>query len=150
VWREVYEKNAMAAIECTMQVLPKMIENKWGRVITISSVLGYEGGGRPWFNMAKSAEKSLMKTLSLNKRYATKNITFNTIAPGPVKIPDTGWDKFEKENPEEFKKIIDKLPAERFIIPEEIATLVTFLSSDRASGISGQHIRVDCGQTKSF
>ncbi|HTB36480.1 MAG TPA: SDR family NAD(P)-dependent oxidoreductase, partial [Reyranella sp.] len=57
VWSEVYEKNAMAAVRFTRRALPHMRRSKWGRVVTITSIYGgKEGGGRPWFTMAKAAE----------------------------------------------------------------------------------------------
>src|SRR3989337_3356181 len=62
-WKEVYQKNAGATIDFTMWAIPKMRKQKWGRVITIVSILGKEAGGMPWFNMAKAAQISLMKTL---------------------------------------------------------------------------------------
>ena len=55
VWKEVYEKNAGAAIRFTVLLIPYMKKQKWGRVVTITSVHGREGGGRPWFNMCKTA-----------------------------------------------------------------------------------------------
>ena len=60
VWSEVYEKNAMAAVRFTRRALPHMRRGKWGRVVTITSIYGgKEGGGRPWFTMAKAAETGL-------------------------------------------------------------------------------------------
>ena len=57
VWSEVYEKNAMAAVRFTRRALTLMRRAKWGRVVTITSIFGgNEGGGRPWFTMAKAAE----------------------------------------------------------------------------------------------
>ena len=61
VWLDVYSKNATAAIRFTVFFLHYMRKQKWGRVVTVASRHGREGGGRPWFNMAKSAEISLMK-----------------------------------------------------------------------------------------
>jgi len=61
VWSEVYEKNAMAAVRFTRRALSHMRRNKWGRVVTITSIYGgKEGGGRPWFTMAKAAETGLI------------------------------------------------------------------------------------------
>lgn len=151
VWREVYEKNAMAAIHFTMRVIPSMKEQKWGRVVTISSRYGREGGGRPWFNMAKSAEISLMKTLAMDRTLARANITFNTVAPGAIMIPDTGWDKEQKADPETFKKMVDlNFPLGRLGIPEEVASVVTFLCSVQASLVNGASIAVDGGESSSF
>ena len=151
VWQEVYDKNVMAATRFTMQSLPLMRKEKWGRVVTVSSVYGREAGGRPWYNMAKSAQISLMKSLSINSDLVRDGITFNSIAPGYIMIPDTGLDSRQKENPEEFKKfVLDNFPLGRLGLPEEVASVVTFLCSDNARLINGASIAVDGGQSKAF
>jgi len=150
VWIDVYNKNVLAAIRFTMRAIPFMRRQKWGRVVTTSSIYGREGGGRPWFNIAKSAEISLMKTLAMNPDLAKAQITFNSIAPGPVMIPGTGWEKKQKEDPEEFKKTIDNLPLGRLGTSEEVANVVVFLCSERSSLINGACVAVDGGESKSF
>lgn len=150
IWNEVYQKNAGVAVRLTMHYLPNMINKNWGRVVTISSIYGYEGGGRPWFNMAKSAEISLMKCLSMMPRYATKNITFNSVAPGFIMIPNTGWEKIKNEHPDEYSNALEKLPTRRFGTPEEVANAVVFLCSEKASFINGATISVDGGLSKRF
>lgn len=129
VWLDVYNKNALAAIRFTMKAIPFMRKHKWGRVVTISSIHGREGGGRPWFNMAKAAEISLMKTLALH--YRGSGITFNSVAPGLIAIPDTGNET-------------------KGGTPEEVASMVTFLCSEKASLVNGTSIPVDGAEGKSF
>lgn len=151
VWLDVYNKNALAAIRFTMRAIPYMRKQKWGRVVTISSIAGREGGGRSWYNMAKSAEISLMKTLAMNKDLVRDGITFNSIAPGAVMIPDTYWDQRYKANPEEFKKMADdKFPLGRLGTPEEIANVVVFVCSQKASLLNGSSIPVDGSEGRSF
>ncbi|MDO8127822.1 MAG: SDR family NAD(P)-dependent oxidoreductase [Candidatus Brocadiales bacterium] len=87
VWLEVYNKNALAAIRFTMLAIPFMRKQKWGRVVTITSIYGREGGGRPWFSMAKSAQTILMKALALKHYLSRDGITFNSVAPGAIMIP---------------------------------------------------------------
>lgn len=125
-WNKVYEKNAGSAIKFTMKCLPYMRKKGWGRVVTISSIFGKESGGKPWFNMAKSAEISLMKNLA--GKY--NGITFNSIAPGHIDIGSeelTGVGK-----------------------PYDVANIVVFLCSDRAKHINGACITVDGGESRSF
>jgi len=131
VWREVYEKNAMAAIRFTMRAIPYMREQKWGRVVTISSIHGREAGGRPWFSMAKAAEIALMKSLATDRRY--KGITFNTVAPGLIKVG----------NPAEEESLC-------YGSPEDVANVVTFLCSPNAKWINGACLVVDGGEGRSF
>ena len=151
VWDEVFNKNARAAIIFTKKCIPYMRKKKWGRVITITSIYGKEGGGRPWFNMAKASEVSLMKTLSMKKYLARDGITFNSVAPGSIYIPGTGSEKEKNNNRSQFLKNIDEnIPAGRMGKPEEIAYLVAFLCSEMSGFINGSQICVDGGETKSF
>ena len=125
----VLNRNAVAAAHFTSLFLRSMVEHQWGRVITISSIYGKEGGGQPWFTMAKAAEIALMKSLSLNRRY--DGITFNTVCPGPIQVG----------NPQESGRMGQ---------PEDVANLVAFLCSDKARWINGACITVDGGESRSF
>jgi 3-oxoacyl-[acyl-carrier protein] reductase len=150
VWVQVYEKNALAAVRFSVWALPFMRKQKWGRVITITSKYGREGGGRPWFTMAKSAEMALMKTLALDPKLARNGITFNSVAPGNIMIPETGWATMKKERPEEFAAIMESSPQGRLGTPEEVAPLVVFLASDQAAHVTGTSIPVDGAESRSF
>ena len=151
VWLDVYNKNAMAAVRFTMKVIPFMRKQKWGRVVTVSSLYGREGGGRPWFNMAKSAEISLMKTLGMRPALARDGITFNSVAPGAIMIPDTGWEEEQRRNPKKFKDMLDsQFPLGRLGTPEEVANVVVFLCSEKASLVNGASIPVDGAESRCF
>lgn len=150
VWMDVYTKNALAAIRFTMRMIPYMIKQKWGRVVTVTSICGREGGGRPWFNMAKSAEISLMKTLAMDIRLVRQGITFNSVAPGAIMIEDTGWAKEAGDNPAAFKQYENSLPLGHLGSPEEVASAVVFLCSQKASLINGACVTVDGGESRSF
>ena len=139
VWREVFDKNAMAAVRFTRWALSHMRRQKWGRVVTVASVYGKEGGGRPWFCMAKAAEVGLMKSLSLRAELVRDGVTFNTVAPGRILIPGTGWDKKRSDN-----------PLGRLGTPEEVAEVILFLCSKNASLVNGACVTADGGESKSF
>ncbi|HPB67454.1 MAG TPA: SDR family oxidoreductase [Candidatus Omnitrophota bacterium] len=151
VWREVYEKNVVSAIRLTRMAIPFMRQQKWGRVVTITSIYGRESGGRPWFCMAKSAQTSFMKAMAKSCSLAQDGITFNSIAPGAIMIPGTGWEKEQKEKARETEDFIQReLPLGRFGTPEEVASVVTFVCSGPASLLNGASVPVDGGQGKSM
>jgi 3-oxoacyl-[acyl-carrier protein] reductase len=133
VWHEVYRKNVATAFQFTTALIPYMKKQQWGRVICVASIFGREGGGRPWFNMAKASQISLMKCLALNPEYRKYNITFNSVAPGPIWIEGKEQDKFD-----------------RYGMPEDVANIVAFLCSEKARWINGACIAIDGGEGRSF
>jgi 3-oxoacyl-[acyl-carrier protein] reductase len=152
VWGEVYEKNAMAAVRFTRRALPHMQRAKWGRVVAITSIYGgKDGDGRPWFTMAKAAETALMKSLSTKPELARANITFNSVAPGGIYIAGTGFEDEKKKDEAAFQRLIDRdYPLGRLGTPDEVAALVVFLCSARASLVNGASITVDGGQSRAI
>ncbi len=150
-WTETYERNTLSAVRFTRLVIPHMRRAKWGRVVAIASTQGKEGGGRPWYTMAKSAEISLMKTLALNQELVRDGITFNSVAPGRVLFDGNGWDEFKKEAPERFEQTLkQRLPLGRCGSPEEVAAVVAFVCSQQASLVNGACVAVDGGESYSF
>ena len=147
IWEEVYQKNAGAAIQLTRLSLPYMKERKWGRVVTITSIHGEFSGGRPWFNIAKAAQKVLMKNLAGNRDLARHGITFNSVAPGAIYIEGTGWETFRRQSPGDYSAFVESLPLGRLGTPEEVANVVAFLCSEDASLVNGSSIIVDGGET---
>lgn len=139
-WHNVFTQTFNSTVHFTNGVLPYMIENKFGRVVSISSIYGKENGGLPWFQAAKSAQISFMKSYSSNIDFVKNNITFNSVCPGFI-------DMLDKKLPESLEQII---PMGRFGAPEEISPIVTLLCSEKASYINGACIVVDGGYTKSF
>ncbi len=151
VWIEVYSKNALAAIRFTTLVIPAMRKHRWGRVVTVTSIVGREGGGRPWFNMAKSAEISMMKTLAMTPYLVRDGITFNSVAPGAVMIPGTAWQMEMLENPAAHAEKVDRLfPLGRLGTPEEVASAIVFACSEPARLLNGATLVVDGGESHSF
>lgn len=152
IWQQVYNKNVEYSIKLINNYLPKMIEKKWGRILIISSVLGKESSidGRPWCQIAKSAQISLIKSLSKNKDYVRNGITFNTISPGAVMVEDTGWHKLYLDNNDEYNQYVESLPMGKLPVPTDIANAVSFICSDKANFINGANIVIDGGQSYSF
>jgi len=151
VWREVLDKNLFSALRLTMKALPLMRRQRWGRVVTVTSVYAAEAGGRPWFNIAKVSQTVLMKNLARMAKFARSGITFNSVAPGAIMIPDTGWEAEKKRDEMQFAKYVDtNFPMGRLGTPEEVADVVTFLCSERASLVNGASILVDGGESHVF
>ena len=148
VWSEVNTKNVGAAIKLITLCVPSMKKKKWGRVITIASISAKKGVGRPWYVLSKKSEIVLTKTLSVKRDLVRNGITFNTLSPGAIMIPDTGWDQRRKENPKKFKELMNKkFPMGRLGKPEEIASILPFLCSNDSRFINGADICIDGGQS---
>lgn len=150
VWHEVYSKNVTYIIHMMKQYIPAMILNKWGRVVTISSIYGKENGGKPWYQVAKSAQISLMKSFASNSEYASNNITFNTICPGRIDIQGTSLSNMKITALDTFTDIEKSLPRKTLGTPAEVANAVSFICSEKSSLINGACIVVDGCETKSF
>jgi 3-oxoacyl-[acyl-carrier protein] reductase len=120
-----------------------------GAITIISSIAGCENINAPnTYSVAKSALITLSKNLS--KKLAPK-IRVNTIAPGNIFVKGGTWDIKMSQEPFTTKQmLIDKVPLKRFGLPEEISDLVVFVSSDRASFMTGSCVVIDGGQTISY
>ena len=138
--KEIFDVNFFSQTTFTQYILKSMMKNKRGSIIYISSSSAIDGNrGRSAYSAAKAALLSQAKTLS--KEVGEFNIRVNAIAPGLTKTD------MMTENTE--KKIIDEVTSQislkRVASPKEIANVALFLSSDLASYITGQFLRVDGG-----
>ena len=88
-----------------------------------------------------------MKNLAQQKRFVRNGITFNSVAPGAIQIPNTGWDDVMKNSQEDYSEFVESLPAGRLGSPGEVADLVLFLVSDKAKYINGSSIIIDGGES---
>ena len=149
-FREGMEFNFMSAVELIYLVLPHMREQKWGRVISISSIYGREYGGSVDYMTGKAALIAFSKHLALN--LMKENVLVNCIAPGSIDFPGSSWDRFQQNStPEQIADFIDRnLPAGKFGWPEPIGDTVAFLASENASMITGTCLNVDGGQSRSL
>jgi 3-oxoacyl-[acyl-carrier protein] reductase len=143
-WNSAMEINLLSAIHCSQTVLPVMKEQRWGRIINISSISGREPGkGLIASNVTKSGVISFSKSLSLE--VANDGILVNCVCPGRILSAQTS----RILKPEERQKMaVDHIPLGRFGKAEEVADLIVFLSSERASYITGAIITIDGGMSK--
>ena len=138
-WNEVIKVNLNSNFHIIKNLLPKMIKNRSGCIIGISSVVALTGNpGQANYTASKSAMISMYKSIALE--VAQRNIRFNIIAPGFIKTPMT-----DKLNEVQIETILKKIPMNRFGCPNDVANLAVFLSSEDSSYITGQTFHINGG-----
>ena len=147
--QEVLGKNVFPALHVSRAALPALRAGGGGVIALIASVWGREGGGSPSYNVAKAAEISLAKAMA--RDLAKDRIRVLSIAPGSTLFPGGSWERRQREDPEGIAAFVEsELPWGRFGTVDEIADVVTFLVSGRASWVVGTCVTVDGGQSHSF
>lgn len=135
-WDEVLETNLNSFFIITRKLLKDMIVNKYGRIVNVVSLSGIKGlPGQTNYSAAKAGVIGATKALA--QEVGRKNVTVNAVAPGFIRT-DMTKDLDEKD----FKALI---PLSRFGEPKEVAEVVAFLASDKASYITGEVISVNGG-----
>jgi len=130
-WKKILELNLDAVFYCLKAITPHMIKNNYGRIVNISSIAGKEGNPNA---SAYSASKAgvIGLTKSLGKELANKNIAVNAVTPAAAKTRI-----FEQMTKEHIDYMLSKIPRNRFILVEELASLVTWLVSEENSYTTG-------------
>ena len=138
-WKKVIDINLTSTFLLSKFAVKKMLKNKYGKIINITSVVGHTGNlGQANYTASKAGIIAMSKSLAIE--YAKKNININCISPGFIKTEMT--DKIE----EKFKEaIISKIPSSRLGEPEDVANAVLFLASDQSNYINGETIHVNGG-----
>jgi len=133
-----------------IEAFKKLLTKSNGTVTCISSIAGIETIGAPIaYATAKSALNTYIKQISVP--LAEEKIRINAVVPGNIMFENSVWDKKLKKNPKKVKNFIkNQVPLKRFGKPDEIGDLVSFLSSVKASFITGSIFIIDGGQTRSF
>lgn len=138
---DVININLKSVFNYTKAVLKPMIQQRYGRIINIASVVGLIGNAGQ-ANYAASKAGVIGFTKSTAREVASRGITVNAVAPGFIETDMTA-----KLNDKQREALINTIPINRLGTPEDIAKVVGFLSSDEAAYITGQVIAVDGGMT---
>ena len=138
-WKKVIDINLTSTFLMSKFAIKKMLKNKSGKIVNITSVVGHTGNlGQANYTASKAGIVAMSKSLAIE--YAKKNINVNCISPGFIKTAMT--DKID----EKFKEtIISKIPSARLGEPDDIANAVGFLCSDQSSYINGETLHVNGG-----
>jgi 3-oxoacyl-[acyl-carrier protein] reductase len=138
-WGAVIDANLRGAFATCRAASRGMMKRRWGRIINISSVVGLVGN-KGQSNYAASKAGLIGFTKSVAKELASRNVLANVVAPGFIETDMTA-----AMTPEARETLVSQIPLSRLGTPEDVANLVTFLSSDAASYITGQVYVVDGG-----
>jgi 3-oxoacyl-[acyl-carrier protein] reductase len=138
-WDRVIAVNLTATFRLTRAAVSRMMRRRWGRVIGISSVVGFTGNpGQGNYAASKAGMVGMIKSVAAE--YAKRNITANCIAPGLVASAMT-----EKLNEKQRETILARIPAAKLGTPEDMAAAAVFLASNEAGYVNGQTIHVNGG-----
>jgi len=138
-WDDVLNTNLKGAFHCSKAVMRSMMKKKWGRIINISSVIGFLGnGGQVNYGAAKAGLVGLTKSMA--RELAARNVTVNCVAPGYI-ITD-----MTEELDQEIQQAIQaQIPLGRLGKPEDVAAAVGFLTTPGADYMTGQTLHVNGG-----
>ncbi len=135
----VMKVNLRSAFVLNKAAIKKMIKQRSGRIINISSIVGFTGNlGQANYTAAKAGMVAMSKSFALE--VASRGVTVNCVAPGFIATPMTG-----KLKPEMQEELIKRIPCGRMGTPEDIANGVLFLASEEAGYITGQTIHINGG-----
>ena len=138
-WKKVIDINLTSTFLISKFAIKKMLKNKKGKIINITSVVGHTGNlGQTNYTASKAGIVAMSKSLAIE--YAKKNININCISPGFIKTAMT--DKIDEKSKE---VIISKIPSARLGEPEDIANAVIFLASSHSDYINGETLHVNGG-----
>lgn len=149
LWKDAVDQTLMPSVRVSRLAVPHMQRRGSGSIVIIASIYGREAGGRMTYNAVKAAEISLAKSMA--QQLAPMNIRVNSVSPGSILFEGGSWWKRQQDDPVAIAEFVKReLPFGRFGKPEEVGDVVAYLSSPRASWISGTSVVVDGCQSRAF
>ena len=138
-WKKIIDINLTSTFLLSKYAIKKMLKNKYGRIVNISSIVGHTGNlGQANYAASKAGIIGMTKSLAIE--YAKKNITLNCVSPGFIQS------KMTDNISESVKSVLtSRIPMSRLGNAEDVANSVAFLSSDQASYVTGETIHVNGG-----
>jgi len=138
-WQTVMDVNVMSAFKLSKACLRSMMKKRWGRIISISSIVGITGNpGQTNYSASKAAMIGMSKSLA--QEVASRGITVNCIAPGFIETPMTDSLSDEQKN-----HLLNRIPAGRLGLPKDVASACVYLAAEEASYVNGQTLHVNGG-----
>ncbi|MEK9965101.1 MAG: 3-oxoacyl-ACP reductase FabG [Rhodospirillaceae bacterium] len=138
-WQQVIDVNLSASFRLSRAVLRGMMKSRWGRIVTITSVVGATGNpGQANYAASKAGLTGMSKALA--QEVASRGVTVNCIAPGFIETPMT-----DVISDDQKATLLDRIPSGRLGLPEDVAASVAYLASEEASYVTGQTLHVNGG-----
>ncbi len=139
-WQKVIDIDLSGVFYCCKTIVPHFIKNNYGRIVNISSIAGKEGNPNAMpYSAAKAGVIALTK--SLGKELAENNISVNCVTPAPAKTRI-----FDQITQEHINYMLSKIPRNRFVLVEELASLVAWMSSEENSYTTGSTFDLSGGR----